>query len=96
MKILLEKDGWRLCWDSKTNEFECSRLPEGKALSWSVRSMPEGNHWHPMMSILVDRLKMLEKVKAAFEDDSIEDSDDVCHAIADVLTTNPNGKWKEE
>ena len=107
MKVLLEQDGWRLCWGSEgehrgfhgylkvTDDFGT------ESWRWKVR-WPEDSYTALFLIPLVDRLKMLEAAQetqrlatkpALSHQDYAVDYYEEMHR---VLTTNPNGKWMEE
>lgn len=97
MKILLEQNGWRLCWEPGN--------------CWSVRTCPDnrlimvlpGGHGpgSDVLTALVDRLKMLEaaqemQVELKGEESPLDSWTVEEAKMHNALTTDPNGSWKEE
>lgn len=98
MITLLEgkKAGWRLGWSRKLREFyfEVWNADEGE---WDlVNKNDEPFLIEEALTLLVDRLKMLERVQdeLSVADPHEPDAMAFVEHLRDLATANPNGSWK--
>lgn len=100
MKILLEQDGWRFGYfeSPEGKEFKKYRLTKDEfgGQYWIGSPNLAPKEWGPVLTALVDRLKMLEAVKEEVNLIHEKPTGVDVAALRRALTTNPNGKWKEE